>query len=287
MKWVVRGDGQVRSERSAAGTRHLGLPESRATPVRVVRRGARSAWPRSATWPTSPSAAWSSSPTGWPSRCSSRDRPGTGKTQLAKSVAELTGARLIRLQCYEGLDESKALYEWNYRKQLLRIQAGRARQGARARAAELVRARGGHLLRGVPPGPPAARGHPRHRARRAPRRRGGPRRARDRGAAARDPLRVPGLHPRAGHRAGDAAAHGVPRPRTTPASSPRRSSGGACTSTSTTPTSTASARSCGPRCPASARSWPTRWPASCARCAPSSCARRRRSPRPWTGRGPW
>jgi MoxR-like ATPase len=48
---------------------------------------------------------------------------GTGKTQLAKSVAELTGSRLIRLQCYEGLDESKALYEWNYRKQLLRIQA--------------------------------------------------------------------------------------------------------------------------------------------------------------------
>ena len=50
---------------------------------------------------------------------------GTGKTQLAKSVAELTGARLIRLQCYEGLDESKALYEWNYKKQLLRIQAQR------------------------------------------------------------------------------------------------------------------------------------------------------------------
>ncbi len=48
---------------------------------------------------------------------------GTGKTQLAKSVAEMTGARLIRLQCYEGLDESKALFEWNYKKQLLRIQA--------------------------------------------------------------------------------------------------------------------------------------------------------------------
>jgi MoxR-like ATPase len=48
---------------------------------------------------------------------------GTGKTQLAKSVAEMTGSRLIRLQCYEGLDESKALYEWNYKKQLLRIQA--------------------------------------------------------------------------------------------------------------------------------------------------------------------
>ncbi len=54
---------------------------------------------------------------------------GTGKTQLAKSVAEITGARLIRLQCYEGLDESKALYEWNYKKQLLRIQAERNTDG--------------------------------------------------------------------------------------------------------------------------------------------------------------
>jgi MoxR-like ATPase len=50
---------------------------------------------------------------------------GTGKTQLAKSIAEITGSRLIRLQCYEGLDESKALYEWNYKKQLLRIQTER------------------------------------------------------------------------------------------------------------------------------------------------------------------
>ncbi|HVB71639.1 MAG TPA: MoxR family ATPase [Acidimicrobiales bacterium] len=51
---------------------------------------------------------------------------GTGKTALARAVADAAGARLIRLQCYEGLDESKALYEWNYRKQLLRIQAGRS-----------------------------------------------------------------------------------------------------------------------------------------------------------------
>jgi MoxR-like ATPase len=50
---------------------------------------------------------------------------GTGKTQLAKSVAEMTGRRLVRLQCYEGIDESKALYEWDYRKQLLWIQAAR------------------------------------------------------------------------------------------------------------------------------------------------------------------
>jgi MoxR-like ATPase len=51
---------------------------------------------------------------------------GTGKTELAKAVAAGTGATLIRLQCYEGLDEARALYEWNYRKQLLRIQAAQA-----------------------------------------------------------------------------------------------------------------------------------------------------------------
>jgi len=50
---------------------------------------------------------------------------GVGKTELAKAVAASTGARLIRLQCYEGLDEAKAIYEWNYKKQLLRIQADR------------------------------------------------------------------------------------------------------------------------------------------------------------------
>ena len=48
---------------------------------------------------------------------------GVGKTQLAKSLAETFGRELVRLQCYEGLDEAKALYEWNYRKQLLRIQS--------------------------------------------------------------------------------------------------------------------------------------------------------------------
>jgi MoxR-like ATPase len=51
---------------------------------------------------------------------------GVGKTELAKAIARATGRELIRLQCYEGLDEAKALYEWNYRKQLLRIQASAA-----------------------------------------------------------------------------------------------------------------------------------------------------------------
>jgi MoxR-like ATPase len=50
---------------------------------------------------------------------------GVGKTELAKAISRASGRPLIRLQCYEGLDEAKALYEWNYRKQLLRIQAER------------------------------------------------------------------------------------------------------------------------------------------------------------------
>jgi MoxR-like ATPase len=50
---------------------------------------------------------------------------GVGKTELAKAVARVGDARLVRLQCYEGIDESRALYEWNHAKQLLRISAGR------------------------------------------------------------------------------------------------------------------------------------------------------------------
>jgi len=49
---------------------------------------------------------------------------GVGKTELAKALARAGDRELVRLQCYEGLDEAKAMYEWNYRKQLLRIQAG-------------------------------------------------------------------------------------------------------------------------------------------------------------------
>ena len=54
---------------------------------------------------------------------------GVGKTELAKAVARATGAELVRLQCYEGLDEARALYEWNYKKQLLRIQAAQPQSG--------------------------------------------------------------------------------------------------------------------------------------------------------------
>jgi len=54
---------------------------------------------------------------------------GVGKTELAKALSRYLGRKLVRLQCYEGLDEAKALYEWNYRKQLLRIQAEAAGTG--------------------------------------------------------------------------------------------------------------------------------------------------------------
>ncbi len=59
----------------------------------------------------------------WASPCSVEGPAGVGKTELAKALASYLGRELVRLQCYEGLDEAKALYEWNYRKQLLRIQA--------------------------------------------------------------------------------------------------------------------------------------------------------------------
>jgi len=49
---------------------------------------------------------------------------GVGKTELARAVAQATASELVRLQCYEGVDEARALYEWNHAKQILRIQAG-------------------------------------------------------------------------------------------------------------------------------------------------------------------
>jgi MoxR-like ATPase len=65
--------------------------------------------------------------------------PGVGKTEVAKVLSRVLGLELIRLQCYEGLDENKALYEWNYQRQLLRIQMGRAQAEGRELGSELER----------------------------------------------------------------------------------------------------------------------------------------------------
>src|SRR2546428_11498437 len=73
---------------------------------------------------------------------------GVGKTSLGKGIAAATGHRLTRLQCYEGLDEAKTLYEWNYKKQLLRIQADSGERDWR-RVGE------GHLPEEYLPAPPA------------------------------------------------------------------------------------------------------------------------------------
>jgi MoxR-like ATPase len=59
---------------------------------------------------------------------------GVGKTELARAVSQATDSQLIRLQCYEGIDEARALYEWNHAKQLLRITAGRDESWHEARA---------------------------------------------------------------------------------------------------------------------------------------------------------
>jgi MoxR-like ATPase len=67
---------------------------------------------------------------------------GVGKTELAKALSRSTDRRLIRLQCYEGLDEAKALYEWNYRKQLLRIQAEATGEAESAAEGSWARTRG-------------------------------------------------------------------------------------------------------------------------------------------------
>ena len=69
--------------------------------------------------------------------------PGVGKTELAKVLAQTTEAQLIRLQCYEGLDEAKALYEWEYSKQLLYVQMLKEQLGTLAGHHHLPRRRRG------------------------------------------------------------------------------------------------------------------------------------------------
>lgn len=64
---------------------------------------------------------------------------GVGKTEVAKALAAVHGTELIRLQCYEGLDQSAALYEWNYQRQLLAIEAHKV-EGAAARTADIEEA---------------------------------------------------------------------------------------------------------------------------------------------------
>ena len=151
---------------------------------------------------------------------------GVGKTELAKAIAGATGRELIRLQCYEGLDETKALYEWEYAKQLLYTQllrdklhdtfAGTSRladAADRLAAEEDVFFSMRFLLQR-----PLLKAILSEEADRAADRRDRPRRRRVRGLSAGSAERFPGQRPRTGHPGGRPPPAWSCSPATTPAS---------------------------------------------------------------------
>ena len=117
---------------------------------------------------------------------------GVGKTEVAKALASVFGRRLIRLQCYEGIDTNQALYEWDYARQMLQIRALSERRRRRRAVDKLFGPK--FLLER-----PAARGRAGRRPGRAAHRRGRPGRRRVRGVPARAALRLPDHHPRDRH----------------------------------------------------------------------------------------
>ena len=132
-KYVVWGDGQVRSSPAWRSASRRSTTSSDAAPAR--RRLPRRRHHRRRRVPRRPAR-----------EAGARRRAGRGRQDRAGQGAEPhpPASRLIRLQCYEGLDEAKALYEWNYKKQLLRIQVDREHESS------LGRRRIRHLLRAVP-----------------------------------------------------------------------------------------------------------------------------------------
>ena len=211
--------------------------------VRLARRRDRPAGRRPATSPTRPPRRRPTSPARSRSRCWSRARPASARPSWPRRWRRATGAELVRLQCYEGLDEARALYEWNYKKQLLRIQASRAttRPGSETHddifTDEFLLTR--PLLTAIRREEPTVLLIDEV----------------DKTDVEVEGLllevlsRLPGDHPRARHAWPPYAARSSCSPPTPPASCPRRSSGAASTCTSTTPTPSASARSCARQVP--------------------------------------
>ena len=172
---------------------------------------------------------------------------GVGKTEVAKAMAVVLGRRLIRLQCYEGIDSSQALYEWDYARQMLQIRAMSERAlGRRRRGRAALRSR-------VPARTTLARRRARRRRCRAAGRRGRPRRRRVRGVPARAALRLPDHHPRDRHRRRPSGRRSWCSPPTAPASCTTPSSAAASTTGSATRAPSARSRSCWSASPASAQ----------------------------------
>ena len=205
---------------------------------------------------------------------------GTGKTELAKSVAAATGRRLIRLQCYEGLDEAKALYEWDYRKQLLRMQSRGSDGSAPTQSWKdvegdlfsedflLTRP----LLEAIRATEPVVLLIDEV----------------DRLDVETEALLLEVLSdyqvsiPELGT-IRPVRCRWSSSPPTAAASSPRHSSAGACSCTWTTRVWSASGRSYSAGCRRSPNTWPTRSPASSGRCVGWTSRSTHPSRRPWTG----
>ena len=161
---------------------------------------------------------------------------GVGKTEVAKALAAVHDAELIRLQCYEGLDQNAALYEWNYQRQLLAI---KTREGV---GRECRRDRRAHFLRAISAGAATARRDPPRKAAGASGRRGRPRGRGIRGLPARAVVGFSGQYPGARHHQGHvdpARRADVERRR---ANCPTRCAGAASITMSISPTSTAKRR---------------------------------------------
>ena len=208
----------------ACDRRRVGRPASRArracrlgrqwqqnrTPARPApgrSRGSRTSSGRATTSPTGRSRRRSSSPSSSGARSSSRARPASARRSWRRSSRQTLGARLIRLQCYEGLDVNAAVYEWNYPRQMLEIRLLEARgEASSANAHDIFGPE--FLIRR--PLLQALEGDADERAAGPAHRRDRPGRRGVRGVPARDPVRLPGDRARDRHDQGRATAAGDP-----------------------------------------------------------------------------
>ena len=210
--------------------------------------------------------------------------PGTGKTALAEAIAESLELPLVRLQCYEGIDATQALYDWDFPRQILHLRAMEAVAGD-ASEGTVEEAEKSPVRRAVPARPSGA-GRAPAEPRGAAGRRGRPGRRRVRGVPARGALDLPGQHPRARHRQGrDPAGRGAhlqPHPRAA-----RRAQATLPLPLDRPPRSGPRGRDRpDPRARGARPSWPSRWSGSCSSCGHATTwPSRPASPRPSTGRG--